>query len=156
MKRKKRIYFDTSVIGYLDDEPSNEKEYASILWDKCLQGEYDVIISDVVFREIKKNLNIHRVEQQLAIISLMNYEFAETNDDIYEISELIKNMGIIPDDKQKEDRFHIASAIYYEADYLVSYNYKHLSNVRIANGIKSLTIKEGFKTIEIIPPSMLI
>jgi len=51
--RKQRIYFDTSVISYLYAPDTPEKMADTLrLWEQIQAGEYEVVLSDVVFAEI--------------------------------------------------------------------------------------------------------
>jgi predicted nucleic acid-binding protein len=53
MKRKQRIYLDTSIISYLDQQDCPEKmAITHKLWQKILLDEYDAVISDVVEEEL--------------------------------------------------------------------------------------------------------
>ena len=49
--RKIKVYLDTSVISYLDqqDAPEQMKETREV-WERIKAGQYDVFISDVVLR----------------------------------------------------------------------------------------------------------
>ena len=59
--KKLRIYLDTSVISYLlaDDAPE-KMDYTQELWKVLQQGEYEIIISELTFDELKKCENEKR------------------------------------------------------------------------------------------------
>ncbi len=50
------------------------------------------------------------------------------------------------------DCLHIATASYYHADYLVSWNFKHIVNVNRIIGYNSINIRNGYKPLEIRSP----
>ena len=51
-----KVYLDTSVVSYLDQQDAPEKmEETRRFWKLLQKGEYDVYISDVVIREINNN-----------------------------------------------------------------------------------------------------
>ena len=59
--------------------------------------------------------------------------------------------------KQKsfDDCQHIAAAIVNNCDFIISWNFKHIVNVKTIKGIKVLTTMEGYKDVAIYPPSAL-
>ena len=56
----------------------------------------------------------------------------------------------------REDAMHIAFAAVSNMDYLVSWNFKHLVNVKTINGVRAITNLKGFTPIDIITPEMLL
>ena len=53
------------------------------------------------------------------------------------------------------DCLHIALATIYQADLLVSWNYKHIVNVERIRGYNSINIKNGYKQLDIRSPREL-
>ena len=56
----------------------------------------------------------------------------------------------------KSPREHIAAAILSNCDIIVSWNFKHIVNVKTIRGIKVVTTMEGYKDILIYPPTALL
>ena len=52
----------------------------------------------------------------------------------------------------REDCLHIALATIHKADILVSWNFKHIVNVRRIRGYNSVNLKMGYSTIDIRSP----
>jgi hypothetical protein len=50
------------------------------------------------------------------------------------------------------DCLHIALATFHRADYLISWNFKHIVNVGRITGYNSINIKMGYKQLEIRSP----
>ena len=51
--RRIKVYLDTSVISYLDQQDALEKmKDSQNVWKKIKNGEYDIFISDIVLREL--------------------------------------------------------------------------------------------------------
>ncbi len=50
------------------------------------------------------------------------------------------------------DCLHIALATIYHADFLISWNFKHIVNVQRIMGYNSINIKNGYKQLEIRSP----
>jgi len=56
----------------------------------------------------------------------------------------------------RSDCFHIAMATIYEVDILVSWNFKHIVNVKRIRGYNAVNMKLGYKTIDIRSPKEII
>lgn len=52
----------------------------------------------------------------------------------------------------KADCFHIAIATIQKVDLLVSWNFKHIVNIKRIHGYNSLNLKNGFQQLEIRNP----
>ena len=51
---------------------------------------------------------------------------------------------------------HIGVAIANECDSIISWNFKHIVNVRTIRGVRTISNLEGYKMIEIWNPSVLL
>jgi hypothetical protein len=58
--------------------------------------------------------------------------------------------------KSFDDCIHIATAVVNECNYIVSWNFKHIVNVKTIRGVRAVTDLQGYKNIDIIQPTMLI
>lgn len=58
--------------------------------------------------------------------------------------------------KSFDDCRHIACAILSGCDIIISWNFKHIVNVKTIRGIKVITTLEGYKDLLIYPPSALL
>jgi len=61
---------------------------------------------------------------------------------------------IIPED-YLDDALHIAIAILYQIDILVSWNFKHLVNPVTRRGINAINMLKGYKQVDIVSPEEL-
>ena len=80
-----------------------------------------------------------------------NTEFLETNDEAVDlateyITEKVVGQTSFP------DCLHIALATINKADFLISWNFKHIVNVERIRGYNSINIKNGYKQLEIRSP----
>lgn len=55
-----------------------------------------------------------------------------------------------------DDCQHIAAAVEYGCDCIVSWNFKHIVNIRTIRGVRAITNLKGYKPIEILNPSVLL
>ncbi|MDR0951750.1 MAG: PIN domain-containing protein [Oscillospiraceae bacterium] len=153
---KKRIYLDTSVISYLRQEDAPEKMAETLeFWEILKTGKYEVYISDVTIFELSKCLEPRRAEL-LALLSKIDYNEIETKDhaDITELSIAIAKQKLLPE-RSVNDRLHIAAAILSGCNILVSWNFKHLVNVKTIDGVRMISIANNLNPVDIYSPTML-
>lgn len=148
--RIQRIYIDTSVLGgYFDKEffvPTQR------LFDEVKKGEYKVIISNITEGEL---LNApERVRTLLNDINI-DYEVLKITDDAVNLAlEYIKENVV--GQSSYDDCLHIAIATISRLDILVSWNFKHIVNIKRIRGYNGINIKNGYPSIEIRSPKDLI
>lgn len=153
--QKLKVYLDTSVISYLYQEDAPERMQDTLkLWERFKNQEYDIYISDIVINEIaackEEKLNI-----LMDYLSQIEYHLIETDENTVGLAEKFIDFGIL---KQKsfDDCQHIASAIMAGCDIIISWNFKHIVNVKTIRGVKVITTLEGYKDLLIFPPYILL
>lgn len=153
--QKLKVYLDTSVISYLYQEDAQEKMQDTLqLWERFKNQQYEVYISDIVINEIsdctEEKLNI-----LMDYLNQIEYHLIATDEDTVGLAEKFIDFGIL---KQKsfDDCQHIASAILAGCDIIISWNFKHIVNIKTIRGVKVITTLEGYKDLLIFPPSALL
>lgn len=149
--KKTKLYLDTSVPSFLFADDSPEKREVTIqFWDILKMGLYDILISDILLTEIYRSEvpSSQQLEDKLAEIIL---EIVSVNEDIYSLAQKYIDEGIIPQ-KYQDDALHIALATYSEADALISWNFKHMVNLKTIRGVNGINRMLGFKELEILTP----
>jgi len=155
--KKFKLYLDASAIGYLDEQTSpKEMNDMRLLWNEIKQGKYDVALSEVTKVEINAIKNEEKLETLGRYLNEITYSTIEIDEDVLKIADLVKSNQLLISDKHENDRLHIGCAIVYGCDVLVSYNFKHLVNVRTIKGARAISSLAGYGNIEIMPAAMLI
>lgn len=126
MLKKQTMYLETSVISaYFDFWESNQqqKKETQLLW-KILKSNFKLYISDVNLVEIEdiKNLNWKSQIKQL----IQELDKLSMTVKIKILAEKYTHQGIIPQSKFN-DALHLATAVLYQIDYLLTWNFRHLS-----------------------------
>jgi len=153
--RKQRIYLDTSVISHLDADDTPEKMDDTLrLWEQIQAGEYEVVLSEVVFAEIGRCAD-YKKDYLTSYLRQIQYTVAESGDDVALLANKFINLGLLKG-KSLNDCRHIAAALLSGCDIIVSWNFKHFVNARTIDGIRRIALVEGFKDITIYSPTMLI
>jgi predicted nucleic acid-binding protein len=152
---KTRLYLDTSVIGALyDTEDPKRVNIAKTLQEKIEKGDYEAYISRLFLEEIMKAPEDIR-EDLISVIKALNLPILEEVPEILKLAEIFVEEGIIPE-KYRDDARHIAIAVFYQLDLLVSWNYKHMVNVRVKNQVNSVSLRMGYKRLDIVSPEEVI
>ena len=152
---KLKVYLDTSVISHLLQEDVPEKMADTRqLWEMFCSNRYDVYLSTVTLEELK-GCSEPKQSQLFDYLGQIDYTLIQINDKIEEIALQIIEMGILTK-KSYDDCQHIAAAIISECDCIISWNFKHIVNVKTIQGVKAVTTYEGYKDLMIYPPSALL
>ena len=154
--RKTKIYLDTSVLSYLKQEDSPDRMKATLQFWEELKNRDDIIIylSDVTIAEVsdcyepKRSYIMNKLKE-------IHFTFLTKDDDAESLARQIIDLGIL-NNKSHDDCLHIAIAVLEACNYIVSWNFKHLVNVKTINGVRAITNLKGFSPIDIITPEMLI
>ena len=154
--RKLKIYLDTSVINFVfaDDAPEFKKITEDFFKLVKIGNNFDVYISDVVIHEIMKTDNIAKRDSLLSVIEECHVSRLPNNNDleVSGLAEIYLNKGILPKEKI-DDALHIAYAVVFEMDVLLSWNFKHLSNIKRERAVLSANLEQGYNyPIRIVTP----
>ncbi|MDR2802055.1 MAG: PIN domain-containing protein [Prevotellaceae bacterium] len=144
---KQRIYIDTSVIGgYYDPEFS---EFTIPLFDRIKSGEFILLYSTVTQDELENApMNVKELVQHL---DTSYTEFLSPSDDAVTLANEYIAEKVVGQTSYA-DCLHIALATVYKADYLISWNFKHIVNVQRIRGYNAINIKNGYQQLEIRSP----
>jgi len=144
---KQRIYIDTSVVGGYHDKEF--KEYTIPLFKRIQNGEFTVLLSTVTQDELE---NAPKHVQELIQNMKNEYtEFLTISDEAVDLATEYINERVVGQTSYA-DSLHIALATIYRADFLISWNFKHIVNVQRIRGYNSINIKNGYKPLEIRSP----
>lgn len=152
---KLKVYLDTSVISHLMQEDVPEKMSETLkLWDMFKDGKYDVYLSTVTLQEIDNCPEPKRTELFKHLVEI-DYTPIEITEDMSEVAQQLIDMGILTQ-KSYDDCQHIASAVIYGCDCIISWNFKHIVNIKTIRGVRAITNLKGYKPIEILNPTVLL
>lgn len=115
------------------------------------QGIYEIYASDIVLLEIGKASA--PVKKRLEdLIAKHQPVMLEASSEAGVLAELYLERGAVPP-KKLEDALHVAIATVAELDALVTWNYKHLANLKKSEFFHSINLEQGYwKKLEIVTP----
>ena len=142
-----RIYFDTSVIGGRFDEEFAEVTEA--LFTAVKAGRVIPVISDLVMLELVDAPE--RVRKFLDELEVLGAEVVGLTVEADKLALAYIKARVITE-KYREDASHIAIATLAEVNVLVSWNFKHIVNLRCIHGFNGVNLIRGYATLEIRSP----
>jgi len=151
-----KIYLDTSVFGYLVQEEEPEKMKATLqLWECIKDGQYEACTSGITINEILRCEGPKR-QRMLDYMDMITCDvLPDASDATKEIAKTLIDQGILTQ-KSEDDCLHIAHAVVNQCDIVVSWNFKHMVNIRVIRGVRQINLLLGYKAIEILSPESLV
>lgn len=144
---KQRIYIDTSVFGgYFDEEFA---EHTLPLFDRINDGEFIILFSAVTQDELENAPE--KVKELVKGLRADYTDFLETSYEAVELATEYISENVVGKTSYA-DCLHIAIATINRADFLVSWNFKHIVNIERISGYNSVNIRNGYKHLEIRSP----
>ena len=123
---KTSLYLETSVVGaYLDNGDPFRRDLTIRWWEHEL-SEYQAYSSVLVQRELERIAEPHRSGYLNLIKPLEQLDLAE---EVAILAEGYIERGIFHR-KYIADAVHVALASFHKIDYLVTWNFGHIANVR--------------------------
>ena len=144
---KQRIYLDTSVFGGCYD--IEFEEFTRPLFDRINKGEFVVLYSSITQDELENAPD--KVKILFNNLKPECSEYLEINDEAVDLATKYITEKVVGQ-TSFSDCLHIALATISKADYLVSWNFKHIVNIQRIIGYNSINMKNGHKLLEIRSP----
>mgnify|MGYP001603240787 CR=1 FL=1 len=152
MKRRPRIYLDTSVISAIFDSRNRERAFLTrLFWQQRVQ--YQVFVSDLVLTEIRRT-SASKLRRQMEEL-IARLALARITNDVESLAKDYISHGAIPDE-YPEDAYHIAIAVINEMDFLLSWNFRHIVRQRTREIVKMVNGRHGLRHVEILTPAELL
>jgi predicted nucleic acid-binding protein len=149
---KQSIYLETSVVGaYLDNGEPFRRDLTIRWWEREM-GEYRTVVSRLVTRELERIPEPHRTAYLKLVAPLEQVELTE---EATILAEGYISRGIFHR-KYIGDAVHVAVASFHKIDYLVTWNFGHLANVRRQARIRLFNTAAGFFVPQIVTPEFLV
>lgn len=144
------LYLDTSVIGgYFDPEFMADTR---ALWKLKEAGRYRFLTSQLVFQEIAGAPERVRA---LMRSTFTPEDVLERTAEVEELAQAYLAQKVVPA-AFDDDARHVAVCTIARIGLLVSWNFKHLANVRREAGFNAVNVLQGYPTLRIVAPTFLI
>lgn len=151
VKIKAKIYLDTSVISIYDDPRIPQRQAQTQEFWKDLK-DFKVYISEVTINEINNNPNLQKRKRLLVLTKKFN--LLPITKEVIDLAQEYIKKKIIPK-RYIDDALHLAIATVNGLDILVSWNCKHLINLKTKHEANKINLIRGYKEIELVEPPMV-
>ncbi len=144
---KPRIYTDTSVLGGCEDEEFREPSRR--LLEAFQRGELTLVLSELTVRELETAPE--GVRTVLGRVPAGHIEALALSREAEELAAAYIEDGAIGA-RMRADALHIALATVARVDVLVSWNFKHIVNLKRIHAYNGVNLKRGYPLLEIRSP----
>ena len=150
--RKLKVYLDTAVVSHLWqlDAPVQMQQTLE-LWERFKEGIFDIYLSDLTIDEVNECGDEKR-EKLFNYLKQIKYTRLSITNISADIASQIIELGILRE-KSRDDANHIGIAVANELDFIISWNFKHMINVKTVNGVRAITNLRGYKNIDLVTPT---
>ncbi|HUI05774.1 MAG TPA: hypothetical protein VL486_02090 [Verrucomicrobiae bacterium] len=150
-----KLYIETSVptMLFAGDAPDLRRLTEEFFeWARLCSDEF--FTSAVTEEEISRAPSVLRTKLTKALRSL-EPRLLDIDAEARGLAEAYLRKGILPP-RFSNDALHVAVAVCHRMDVIVSWNMKHLANMRPVDQINRLNLKYGFPSIRIHTPAEVI
>ena len=151
---KKTVYIETSIVSYLTARPTSDLlaaawQKTTVDWWETQRNRFNLYTSDVTIEEAGKG-NPEAAERRLEALS--GIPILPITGPIVELSNALLQGKALPT-KALDDALHIAVSAVHGADYLLTWNCRHLDNAETKPIVRSVCTIHGHTSPEICTPS---
>ena len=151
MKKKLRIYLDTSVFGGCFDEIFSEP--SKKLLAELRSGKFCLVISETTVKELEAAPD--DVKDILNSIPKDHLELIEHSEEIYLLRDAYIEAKVVGKSSLL-DAEHIAAASVANVDLIVSWNFKHIVHFDKIRGYHGINLIHGYSQVAIHNPKEVI
>lgn len=149
MKRKIKVYLDTSVISAMFDEKNPERKALTENFFKKID-DFEAYVSEITVAEIDRTQDSKLRNQMRETIA--GFQILSLTDEVEWVANEYVQYGAVPSG-YSEDASHIAITVVNEIDYLLSWNFRHIVRRRTKDIVRMVNTLNSLKQIEIMTPA---
>ena len=152
MRKKIKVYLDTSVISALFDDRNPERQDLTKRFFDEIES-FKVYISEVVLAEIDDTKDV-QLKSKLRTTAV-SFEILSIDEEVRRLANEYVKHGAIPSE-YSEDALHIAISTLDGIDYLLSWNFRHIVRVKTRRIVDMVNLSLGYPDLKIATPAELI
>ena len=154
---KQSVYIETTVVSYLTARPSRDivvtaHQQVTLEWWENSLPHLEPFVSPIVIEESSRG---DEAAAKLRLEKIKGFPILEITNEVRTLADLYFEKIPIPE-KARGDAYHLAVATYHGIDFLVSWNFSHILNVRVRTVIQNINTIRGISTPIICTPEELL
>jgi predicted nucleic acid-binding protein len=151
------VYVETTIPSYLTAAPSRDlivagHQQITHTWWQTAKDRFDLYISEAVLQEIRAGDSVAAAKRLETVRGLTVLDVTNEVDALVEVYQ--RHFGL--PERSRTDIVHIAVAVVYEVDYVVSWNCKHIANGQILHRLMEVNQTLGRFTPLLYTPGELV
>ena len=150
------VYIESTILSYLVARPSRDiivaarQEMTREWWEHSMP-KFDCVVSQIVLDEIAAGDTDYALKRLERAASLGVLAVSEP---CLELARLYLNKGYIPKTEIR-DALHIAVAVVWKVDYLLTWNCKHIANAHALRQLRKFSENQGHEFPQVCTPEEL-
>lgn len=153
---KPSVYIESSIVSYLASRPSRDvivaaRQAITHDWWSNHKHRFDLRISALVEKEISRGDAVAADRRSSWVTNLASFGIS---DQAVELAGQLLSCGAVPAGSE-EDALHIAIAAAQGADFLLTWNFRHINNAETKSAIADVIGSCGFVCPQICSPEEL-
>jgi len=152
--KKLSVYLDTSVVNFLYTDDAPDFQRVTVDFFAYYAETYMLYGSDVLLKELHNDPDKERLNKHLAVLQRYSVSILPRTSDreISILADAYMDQKIVPV-RKRDDALHVAYATVFDMDVLLSWNFKHLANIRREARFAAVNQSLGYwKTLRIVSP----
>ena len=151
-----KVYVESTIISYLAARPSSDPivkahQFISEKWWSERRAKFDLVISEQVILEIEAG-DPEAAQRRVSLAR--DIPIVRLNADVEALASRLVRVGAVPA-TSIEDVTHIAAATVHGAEYLITWNCRHIPNATVRNLIEKTCWESGYVACIICTPEEL-
>lgn len=154
---KPRVYLETTILSYLAGRQSRDpithgRQVITQRWWDHERGKYALVISEAVEAECERG-DPEMVKKRRKLLEEASLFLVHER--ILEVARFLIVPGALPE-KAGVDALHIAAAAVEGCEFLLTWNFRHIANVRIRREVERILANHGYNKTTICTPEELV
>jgi predicted nucleic acid-binding protein len=148
-----RIYLDSNVFGAYPKSNAVQEQVARQLFGRIVAQAYQLVVSDVILREITDLAPTEVQDLLLDLMTLSTTQVVRTIPAIDALADAYIQAGVVTA-RHRNDALHVAFATITACDALASWNTREFSNKEVA--YNQVNTDKGYGTIVVRTPDVVL
>jgi hypothetical protein len=146
-----KLYLETTIPNFLFADDAPEKRRVTEAFFQWLRITSDTVYSSQLTKDELSAAPEPKRAQMLQTLEALNVILLKPTSETLALAELYVRESVIPS-RFRADAAHVAIAVCHHLDVIVSWNMRHLVNVRKVQRINEVNAKHGWQAIRIHTP----
>lgn len=152
-----KVYLETTIPSYLTARPSRDlliaaHQQVTLMWWDQRRKDHELFVSELVVQESQRG-DQEYASKRLEVVKGLTV--LRMSDDVVSLIGIYEaSLGLSGD--VRSDVTHIAMAVSYDMDFLLTWNCKHIANGRVVARLSKLNHELGRRTPIVVTPDWMI